>query len=177
MKPQFLPNPAASEIPLRDIHLPAPVEWWPPAPGWWITMLLFTLALALLFRWYHTRKNRQKIYISALNELRQIESKYRDDHDDLELVRALSKLIRRTAMTVHSRDQVAGLTGDDWLQFLDRGLDDSVPGQAFSRGVGRCLVEAPYNPHAAIDHQALLGLSRHWLVNVTRNKGTTDATV
>ena len=40
-------NPAASNLQLRDIHLPDAVSWWPPAPGWWL--LLGGLLLALLF--------------------------------------------------------------------------------------------------------------------------------
>ena len=30
-------------LPLRDLHLPDAIGWWPPAPGWWV---LFVLALA-----------------------------------------------------------------------------------------------------------------------------------
>jgi hypothetical protein len=32
---------------LRDWHLPDPIQWWPPAPGWWISAAVF-LALLLL---------------------------------------------------------------------------------------------------------------------------------
>jgi len=39
-------NPG-SELPLRDIHLPAPLSWWPPAPGWWLLLTLL-VAIALL---------------------------------------------------------------------------------------------------------------------------------
>ncbi|MGB5726303.1 MAG: DUF4381 domain-containing protein, partial [Thiogranum sp.] len=39
-------NPG-SELPLRDIHLPDPLSWWPPAPGWWLLLTLL-VAIALL---------------------------------------------------------------------------------------------------------------------------------
>ena len=35
------------QLPLRDLHLPDPVGWWPPAPGWWL--LLATLAMLLIW--------------------------------------------------------------------------------------------------------------------------------
>ena len=37
-----------SQIPLRDIHLPGAVAWWPPAPGWWV---LLALAVGALVYW------------------------------------------------------------------------------------------------------------------------------
>ena len=34
---------------LKDIHLPSPVSFWPPAPGWWI---LAVLLISSLFFWW-----------------------------------------------------------------------------------------------------------------------------
>ena len=46
-------------LPLRDIHLPAPLGWWPLAPGWWIVgALVFALLIAGLI-WLWKRQNRQ----------------------------------------------------------------------------------------------------------------------
>ena len=37
------PDPLAQ---LRDIHLPEPVSWWPPALGWWlVAMTVMTLLI------------------------------------------------------------------------------------------------------------------------------------
>ena len=39
---------------LRDIHLPEASLWWPPAPGWWISLALILLLawlLPSLLRW------------------------------------------------------------------------------------------------------------------------------
>ncbi|TNF91373.1 MAG: DUF4381 domain-containing protein [Gammaproteobacteria bacterium] len=177
MNPQSPQNPAAGELPLRDIHLPDPIDWWPPAPGWWIVLLLVLLTTTLLLRWYFRSRKQRRVYQSAFNELRQIEMEYRQHKDDLKLVQALSILLRRIAMTVTSRDQVASLTGDDWLRFLDEGLGENSSAQTFSQGTGRSLIEAPYNPHASVDHQALLELCQHWVVTVSRKTGPYHAAV
>ena len=51
-----------AEIPLRDIHLPEPISWWPLAPGWWI-LVGGLLALAILgflaWRFYARRQIRR----------------------------------------------------------------------------------------------------------------------
>ncbi len=49
---------------LRDIHLPADPEWWPPAPGWWILALIAGVVLVygvwrLIARWQRFRPARQ----------------------------------------------------------------------------------------------------------------------
>ena len=33
------------QIPLRDLHLPEAIGWWPLAPGWWVVIALVAGAL------------------------------------------------------------------------------------------------------------------------------------
>ena len=43
-------------LPLRDIHLPLPVDGWPPAPGWWLVALVVaSLVAAGVVRWRRDR--------------------------------------------------------------------------------------------------------------------------
>jgi hypothetical protein len=80
----------------------------------------------------------------------------------------LSVLIRRVAISVAPRKEVAGLTGRAWLAFLDNGLKD----EPFSVGVGRLLVDAPYRKTPPTDPEIsqLLGLCRDWLKTCARQK-------
>lgn len=73
------------------------------------------------------------------------------------LTAELSTLLRRTAMVRHPRARVAGLTGHDWIEFLD---DDR---HRFSEGVGKCLVTAPYARVESVDLEALLSLCETWV--------------
>ena len=48
---------------LRDIRLPEPVSWWPPAPGWWLLSLvvlgvLIFITIKLHRRWKSNRYRR-----------------------------------------------------------------------------------------------------------------------
>jgi hypothetical protein len=46
-------------------------------------------------------------------------------------------------LAYESRDAVAGLVGEEWLEFLDQNLEKKY----FSQGIGRSLVLFPYqNP-------------------------------
>ena len=45
-----------TQIPLRDLHLPDAIGWWPLAPGWWIVIAVLAItALALLRKWLQRR--------------------------------------------------------------------------------------------------------------------------
>jgi hypothetical protein len=135
------------QIPLRDLHLPDPVGWWPLAPGWW---LLITLAVAgivyLLYRqyrrWRHNRLRR-----IALAELSRVYNNYRQGTDALTLAKDISELLRRAMLAYSPRAEVAGLTGEPWLAWLDRGLED----QPFTTGVGRTIESLPYQRPESID--------------------------
>jgi hypothetical protein len=74
-------------------------------------------------------------------------------------VQGISQLLRQSAISSASREQVAGLAGDQWLEFLD----GDNPEQPFSKGVGRSLIDAPYRPDTEVDVESLLKLARNWL--------------
>jgi hypothetical protein len=140
-------------LPLRDIHLPDPVGWWPPALGWWLLLGLTLLLLAMLvYLWRRRRRSRfRRLALRELDRLAQLPTG--------ELAAALSQLLRQAALCHFPRHEVAGLCGEAWLAFLDRPFAD----RPFAEGIGRSLLDAPYRPGAAVDGQALLALGRRWL--------------
>ena len=61
------------ELALRDIHLPAPVGWWPPAPGWWLLAgLMLAVIIWLFWRWQQQRRSEQGLEL-ALSELERLQ--------------------------------------------------------------------------------------------------------
>jgi hypothetical protein len=143
---------------LRDIHLPAPIGWWPPAPGWWLLGLLVLAVLAtagLLLRRY-LRRNRYRR--AALRELR-ILAATRAEYRTREAVEQIAILLRRVAIQTSGRAAVAPLAGESWLEFLDRqgGTDQ------FTTGPGRVLGESLYRPTVEADLDRLLPLVEKWI--------------
>lgn len=123
------------QIPLRDLHLPAEIGWWPLAPGWWV--LIGIAALALLWlgwqRFEAWRANRARRI--ALRELAWIGQRYEQTDDLQQLAKDLSELLRRGLLAYTPRHVVAGLTGKAWLEWLDQGLDEPV----FANGAGQLI--------------------------------------
>ena len=128
------------QIPLRDLHLPEAIGWWPLAPGWWILIGLALAGIVYLLRraWLHWRANRPRRI--ALRELKKVQLEFQRGVDAGSLSRKLSQLLRRAMLAYAPRDEVAGLTGQDWLEWLDRGLE----GQPFTSGAGRLIGTLPY---------------------------------
>lgn len=115
-----LPDP--STLPLREIHLPESVGWWPPAPGWCLLPVLLALGLAAAWYGRHLYRRRKYSAISmARKELAEIRSRYASDRDAGRCVRSVSGLLRRVSVSVFPRAESAGLTGADWLAFLQSG--------------------------------------------------------
>lgn len=146
-------NPALSQ--LRDIHLPAPISWWPPAPGWW---LLAVLVVAILFGLHalYRRRQRNNWCRSALTELTRLRQQYQSQPSSPQIiVSELSVLLRRVAISCFPREEVAMLSGDKWLAFLDLSMGN---GTSFQSDQGRLLTVAPYVSDATIAPAALLAL-------------------
>ncbi|MBF0447853.1 MAG: DUF4381 domain-containing protein [Magnetococcales bacterium] len=158
-------NPTPSPpLPLRDIHLPPEISWWPPAPGYWyLAGLLLLLVIVLLIgrHWYKKGALKRE----SLARLEQIKQTYQQRKAAQKLSQDLSELLRRIALSSHPRAQVAGLTGEAWLAFLDSqwGNQPSSP-TPFQSGPGRSLITAPYQKTIEPETvEKLLKLCKNWI--------------
>lgn len=157
----------ATDLPLKDIHLPDAISWWPPAIGWWLLALLAPTVIALgywLYK-YLTRKTAVKAAKKILAGLK------RDNTlDAQQKLTQLSVLIRRVAISIAVDEAVAGLTGQAWLEFLDR----AVKGKPFTQGIGQLLADAPYrrSPPTEAEMLQLIELCGIWLKTCVKSVPT-----
>ena len=147
-----------TQLPLKDIHLPDAIGWWPPAIGWWLLAVLIPLLLVFLY-WFYKRLTRKTAIKTAKKNLAVIKQYPALDND--KKLRELSMLLRRVAISINPRAEVASLTGRQWLEFLDK----SVTGTPFSDGCGQLLTTAPYrnSPPTEPEIAQLLSLCEDWL--------------
>ncbi|GAB4352700.1 MAG: hypothetical protein Kow006_17420 [Gammaproteobacteria bacterium] len=147
---------------MRELHLPEPIGWWPPAPGWWL-LLLLTLSMGM-GAWLVWRR-RTALRRAAMNRLWQIRAAYREHRDGKLLLRELSVLLRRVALGRSARYEVAGLTGEAWLGYLD----SAGGGTEFRHGEGRAFAVKPYSSGAVAAEEAdrLLALVERWIRRAT----------
>lgn len=163
-----LPHDLSQNLPLRDIHLPDPIGWWPPAPGWWLLTIALIAVIYFALRWLIRRHRRLGVRRAAIQELSDIQSSYLNHQDSKQLAQDLSGLLRRVAITITSRNTAAGLTGREWLEYLD-----SIIGHTcFNTRDGQILIEAPYQPSADINGDELLQLCRTWIEKACKSKST-----
>lgn len=128
------------EIPLRDLHLPEMTGWWPLAPGWWVLIGIAACGLLYLVWRAFQKFQRNAARRRALSQLRYLKAEYSWSGDAVSLAIKLSELLRRAMLAYAPRDEVAGLTGRYWLEWLDRGL----PEKTFADGPGRNIESLPY---------------------------------
>lgn len=142
---------------LRDIHLPDPVSWWPPAPGWWLLGIAVTAALSMLaVAWQRYLRSPRR---AAFKTLERLKTDLQGTADSTSIAQALSGLLRRCALARFPRPEVAGLTGTAWLAFLDR----TGGTNGFTKGAGRALQSAPYQIQPSIDEARLFILVEDWI--------------
>jgi hypothetical protein len=139
----------ADGLVLRDIHQSPAPPWWPPAPGWWIVgvCVLVTVAIAGWFVWRRRQRGRAlaRMFDDAVAHAATPAAK----------IAAMSELLRRAARRIDPHADK--LLGDDWLRFLDRGLQRPL----FATGVGSALRDGGYRRDvSAGDVEALRHLTR-----------------
>jgi len=158
-----LPGNTSAEalLQLHDIHIPSAPGWWPPAPGWWliaaITLILLYWLSRQLLSLYRRKKWRQQL-LSEFNQL----NKIAETQDDVMFVTEISRHLRQLALTLFPANDVANLTGQQWLIFLDQHTDKD----AFQKKLGMYLIETPYKktpPEISTeDRKQLIEMVQYW---------------
>ena len=144
---------------LKDIHLPSAISWWPPAPGWWILgiiiLSIFIFIIIVLYRIYKRRIPK----VEALRILKNLRRQSDKNNNELKKLRELSQLLRRTALSIYTQEEVASLHGTEWLEFLDK------TGQTndFTEGHGKIFGEDIFKLKPKFDLEALFLVVSKWL--------------
>ena len=63
-------------IPLRGLHLPETVGWWPLAPGWWLLIVVLIAAAVFLIRAWLQRRAHAAARRTALRQLEESRSAF-----------------------------------------------------------------------------------------------------
>lgn len=160
-----------SQIPIRDLHLPAEIGWWPLAPGWWGVLAVLLIVLLLLLRFALRQHAASSARRAALKQVELARADYAADRDVVKLATRLSELLRRTMLAYAPRQDVAGLTGADWQAWLDRDLDQPL----FTQGAGSELMRLPYRNPAGdfgdVNVDELVGAVRQRIRTPVRSAG------
>ncbi len=156
-----MPNTPDPLQELRDVHLPDPISWWPPAFGWWMIVVALFVVVSLVL-WARAHRQRTRPRRLALAQLQEVKQQFAIHADEQQTMTRLSDLLRRVAIAVFPRSHVAGLSGQSWLQFLDR----TGRTTQFSDGPGKSLLFGPYQPHGPASAADLIPLIERWIKQV-----------
>lgn len=137
-----------NQLPLRDIHLPESVSWWPPAIGWWILLLLIILIIPAIR--YLVKKIRQPVLKKgAIAEMVAVIVDYNLHKNKLRLIQDLSIAFKRIGISYLPRNRMAGEYGKSWYQQINK----LVARNRLSDHQIRLLSEAPYQKNPDLHDQ------------------------
>jgi len=147
---------------LQPLILPEPISAWPPAPGWWLLLILLpTLAYSLWRARTLLPKKAPRETVEALDPLRQaalIElaqmPKPYDGAPAGAWLQQINGLLKRLCRNHYPYSQSHTLNGRKWLAFLD----NRCPAAGLTRWM--ILVEGAYKPECKLDDKAINGLTQ-----------------
>jgi hypothetical protein len=134
---------------LHDFYQPPPPAWTPQTAGWYVLFAIIGLAILWIAvrsvrRWRANAYRRQ-----ALRELALLPSGQ------------FSALLKRTALAAWPREKVSSLSGNEWLEFLNR----TAGSDQFSGVPGNRIEEIALREETvpASDEQALRAIAANWI--------------
>ncbi len=136
---------------LRDLHLPAPPAFWPPAPGWWLLALLLVAATTWLCVYVYRVRRRTRPLRLAERTLDTLLASAREQRlATRDFTDAVNALLKRALIHGAHEQSAAPLSGAAWLAHLDA----VAGGDAFVSGAGTVLGDDRFSGrdlHADVD--------------------------
>jgi len=111
---------------LRDIHLPTSIDWWPPAPGWWLLGTLLVVLVFFAVRWLIKFWRIKTMTELLQSELTDIRIQHQITGPSVTTINACAILLKRICLACHDREQIAPLTGQALTQFINQQSQPSV---------------------------------------------------
>ncbi|GAC1038856.1 hypothetical protein thsps117_36140 [Pseudomonas sp. No.117] len=145
---------------LDPLRLPPEAPFWPPAPGWWL-LVLVVVALAFFLRHRHGRRPllsatvaeqspEEDLRTTALAELERLPRPYGAPAGPW--LQALNALLKRLCRASYPDQISQTLSGRDWLAFLD----SRCPAAGLTRYM--ILVDGGYRPDLRLEDRIIDGL-------------------
>lgn len=150
---------------------PDPVGWFPFASGWWF--FFAASAIWMIYAWIvwliRYRQNAyRRIGIKLLCDLQSVDSL--EDG-----VRQADQILKRVAMVTYSRDAVASMWGNEWVQFLcsstagGSGFNEGGKNGCFNKSIAAALatinVQSLPDTFSREEYRELLAAASAWVKN------------
>jgi len=165
---------------LADIHLPGPVPFWPPAPGWWLLALLVIALLGwLTYKLLEARKQRQ-ICAFALQELDKAYTAFENQQSGdpqllnearLGFLNNFNAVLRRVALWHYPKSNIASLGGRAWVDFIREKGESSL----LTDEIAKALEEGRFKTHCDIDAEQLHQFGERWIVSLYMNRSGSES--
>ena len=159
---------------LADIHLPAEISYWPPAPGWWILTILLVGSIIYLIHRMVQLRNLRLVCQHALAELDNCYQRFaRSEEPDLSSLRLryvneFNSVMRRVALVHFPQANVASLGGDTWVDFIREKGDSSE----LNEEIASALSFGRFQTQCDVDVDAMNSLGQAWITSLYLGKQT-----
>jgi hypothetical protein len=160
---------------LADIHLPEPISYWPPAPGWWLLVLLVIILMSwLAVKAWHAHRLRQ-ICAHALHELDtayhhylQAESPDRDQQNAARLLflNEFNAVLRRVSLWHFPNSGVASLGGAAWVDFIREKGESSL----LTDEIADALAQGRFMTRCDVNTEQLYRFGESWIGSLYREQ-------
>ena len=136
---------------LHDIVLPQAPGIWPLAIGWWLLIAILIISAAFLIKTLVNYSQQWKIKRLAIAKL----NTCKDCND-------INQLIKQVAIHYCDDANISSLTGNNWVDFIDRNLSISSKSELID------INNALYTPHHADFFDQYKIIAAQWLSNLNK---------